>query len=67
MELTALAAHAADVTESPEMGNIRGRITDVDKQVLPVEGTVSLFSRAWLLRHCGLEEQAPRVHDGQDR
>lgn len=31
MALTAVAVHAADVKESPEMGNIRGRITDVDK------------------------------------
>ena len=35
MAMTAVAASAAEVTESPEMGNIRGRITDTDKQVLP--------------------------------
>lgn len=35
LAMTSSAACAAEVAGSPEMGNIRGRITDTEKQVLP--------------------------------
>lgn len=35
MAMTAAMTYSAEVNENPEMGNIRGRITDTEKQALP--------------------------------
>ena len=35
MAMTAAMTCSAEVNENPEMGNIRGRITDTEKQALP--------------------------------